>query len=91
MAEVVLVEVEGGIATVTMNRPERRNALNRELVAALHRVSRDLDDQDNVDVVVLTGADPAFCAGVDLDEVGRGDTTIVSPSGEGMSESYKTR
>ena len=70
--DVLLVEVAERVATVTMNRPQARNALNRDLRRALHRGMLDLDADDGVDAVVLTGADPAFCAGLDLKELGSG-------------------
>jgi enoyl-CoA hydratase len=72
MAEdsTVLVEVDERIATLTLNRPASRNALNRELTGALWSAVIDAGADDEVDVVILTGADPAFCAGVDLKEVG---------------------
>jgi enoyl-CoA hydratase len=68
--DVLLVEVGERIATVTMNRPAARNALNRALRQALRTTFRALDADDDVDVIVLTGADPAFCAGLDLKELG---------------------
>ena len=70
MADVVLVEVADRIGTVTMNRPEARNALNAELRSALPKAMLALDADDDVDVVILTGTDPAFCAGLDLKELG---------------------
>ncbi|HEX4905088.1 MAG TPA: enoyl-CoA hydratase [Acidimicrobiales bacterium] len=70
MAAVVLVEVTDRIGTVTMNRPEARNALNAELRSALPKAMLALDADDDVDVVILTGTDPAFCAGLDLKELG---------------------
>ena len=70
MPDVVLTEVADRIATVTMNRPDARNALNRELRHALSSALGALDQDPDVDVVVLTGADPAFCAGIDLKEMG---------------------
>jgi enoyl-CoA hydratase len=66
---VVLVERDDRIATVTLNRPEARNALSLELMQALWDTIAAAGDDPDVDVVVLTGADPAFCAGVDLKEV----------------------
>jgi methylglutaconyl-CoA hydratase len=67
-ANLVVREDRGPIAILTLNRPEKRNALSRELVAAL----RDQIDKIRVDnhtrVVVLTGAGSAFCAGMDLKE-----------------------
>ena len=71
MADVVLLEVADRVATVTLNRPEARNAMSTELLAALARLVAEADARDDVDVLILTGADPAFCAGLDLKELGR--------------------
>jgi enoyl-CoA hydratase/carnithine racemase len=60
-----------GIRVLTLNRPEARNALSRSLVESLFDALCAADDDDSVSVVVLTGADPAFCAGVDLKEAAR--------------------
>lgn len=63
----LLVEVSDAIATVTINRPEARNALNRETLIALSCVMRELSDNDAVRVVILTGSgDRAFSAGGDI-------------------------
>jgi enoyl-CoA hydratase len=59
------------VATVTLNRPEVRNALTRELLRLLGRLMAEAEERADVDVIILTGADPAFCAGLDLKEVGR--------------------
>jgi enoyl-CoA hydratase/carnithine racemase len=64
--DVILVDVADRIAVVTLNRPEARNALNPTLTAALPEAIAACDARDDVDAIVLTGADPAFCAGVDL-------------------------
>jgi enoyl-CoA hydratase len=66
---VVLVEVSDRIATVTLNRPDARNALNPALAAAFPQALIECEQRDDVDVVILTGADPAFCAGFDLREL----------------------
>ena len=63
---LVLVEVDDRVATVTLNRPEARNALSAELQRELDAAVTDLDGREDVGCMVLTGADPAFCAGVDL-------------------------
>jgi len=63
---LVLVEVEDRVATVTLNRPEARNALSPQLLEELHEAITGLDARRDVGCTVLTGADPAFCAGVDL-------------------------
>jgi methylglutaconyl-CoA hydratase len=62
----VIYAVEGAVALVTLNRPEKRNALNDELVAALKRALRDADARDDVRAVVVTGAGADFCSGADL-------------------------
>ena len=70
---VVLVDVDERVATITMNRPDRRNAINGAMGLGLARAIGDLDARDDVDVMILTGSDPAFCAGADLKEIGGGD------------------
>lgn len=66
---VILSDVDDRVATITLNRPEARNAINRELSYALWDAITAAGNDAGVDVVVVTGADPAFCAGVDLKEV----------------------
>src|SRR5437764_6300378 len=63
---VVIYEVEDAIARVTMNRPEKRNALNDELIAGLKAALRSAHDDDEIRAVVLSGAGSDFCAGADL-------------------------
>jgi enoyl-CoA hydratase/carnithine racemase len=65
--ETLLVEIAGGVATVTLNRPEARNALNRTLIRELGEALAALDADPAARAVVLRGAgDRAFCAGADL-------------------------
>lgn len=75
----ISVEREGSVATVWLDRPERRNALDGATIALLPEVITALDDDADVRAVVLTGRDPAFCAGVDLRALGAGDTGLVLP------------
>ena len=63
---IVLVDVRDRVTTLTMNRPEVRNALNDELITTLREQIAAADAADDVDAIVLTGVDPVFCAGVDL-------------------------
>jgi enoyl-CoA hydratase len=65
---LVLSHDAGPVRVLTMNRPEARNALNTNLIEALYAALCGADDDPAVRAVVLTGADPAFCAGVDLKE-----------------------
>jgi enoyl-CoA hydratase len=74
MTDEVLVDVADGVATITINRPEARNALNRAVRRALPKAVEACEADDAVDVMILTGTDPAFSAGVDLKEIGAGAT-----------------
>lgn len=67
---VVLIDISERIATITINRPEARNALSSEVLSQLPELMQRADSDDGVDVIILTGADPAFCAGLDLKELG---------------------
>src|SRR6266581_7872008 len=69
MSDEVLCAIEGGIATVTLNRPGQRNAMNSALLAALRHRFEELDANRDVRVVVVRGAGPAFCSGMDLKEM----------------------
>jgi 2-(1,2-epoxy-1,2-dihydrophenyl)acetyl-CoA isomerase len=62
----VLVEIASGIATVTLNRPEKLNALDRVLCEELLEALALLARSDGVRVIAITGAGRAFCAGADL-------------------------
>ena len=80
MADVVLTDVADRIGTVTMHRPEARNALNGALRRALPEALLAMESDDDVDVIVLTGTDPAFCAGLDLKELGQRPRPDDSPA-----------
>ena len=66
---VVLIDVDDGIATITLNRPESRNAMNSALGVGLARAVDECEARDDVAAMILTGSDPAFCAGADLKEM----------------------
>jgi len=78
---VVLYDVSERIATITLNRPEARNALSSEVLALLPEVMRRAEADDDVDVIILTGSDPAFCAGLDLKELGSTASNLGGGSG----------
>lgn len=82
--EPVLLAIEDGVATVTLNRPEARNALDTATLRLLPQLVAEADADDQVDVIVLTGADPAFCAGLDLKQLGStGDNLRVDDAAGG--------
>ena len=67
---VILTEKSDGVAVITLNRPESMNALNAELRAAIVHAFAEVKADPAIDVVILTGAGRAFCAGLDLKELG---------------------
>lgn len=69
--DLVLRTDHGAVRVLTLNRPQARNALNRGLIRALYAALKVADDDASVRAVVLTGTDPAFCAGIDLKEAAR--------------------
>lgn len=64
--EQLLCEIREGVAIITLNRPEARNALSDELSPALRRMLRQMDDDSSVGAILITGAGTAFCAGGDV-------------------------
>lgn len=64
--QIITSTVEAGVARVTLNRPDKRNALNDELVEALKKALREADADESVRVIILSGAGPDFCSGADL-------------------------
>ncbi|MDJ0785222.1 MAG: crotonase/enoyl-CoA hydratase family protein [Myxococcota bacterium] len=67
----VLVETDASILTVTLNRPEKRNAVNSEVMCRLYDAWVRLDQEDDLRVAILTGRGDTFCAGMDLAEIGK--------------------
>jgi enoyl-CoA hydratase len=87
---LVLVDVVDGVATITLNRPGARNALSRALTYALWDAVGAAGDDPSVSAVIVTGADPAFCAGVDLKEVTGETPPSAAPRDAGMGPERDT-
>jgi enoyl-CoA hydratase/carnithine racemase len=83
----VLYVVRNHVATVTLNRPERRNALNPRAYAEIEAAFRAADADDDVRVVIVTGADPSFCSGEDVKEMMTGE---ARPANETRQEPRPT-
>ena len=66
MTDAVLYEQEGGIVTLTLNRPEARNALSGEMLSIMVDAWNRVDDDPEIRTCILTGAGGYFCAGMDL-------------------------
>ena len=81
MTEELLETIHNGIATLTMNRPDARNALTRDMMAALNEALPRLAADANVRAVVLTGAGNAFCSGGDVKNFAKRATGDASAGG----------
>ena len=79
----VLVERRGPVTVVSLNRPERRNAVDRDTARRLADAFRAFDADDDAAVAVLRGEGPSFCAGADLAAVSTGEGNRVEPDGDG--------
>ncbi len=69
MSESVLVHIEDHVQVITLNRPERKNAFNGEMIEKWFQALKDAQQNDEVHVIVITGAGDAFCSGGDVGEV----------------------
>jgi enoyl-CoA hydratase len=81
MSDVLTTERVGAVVTITLSRPAARNALNTALGADLAEALRSADRDAECRVVILTGSDPAFCAGLDLRELGQRGLDASGPGG----------
>lgn len=79
--DVVVLDIADRIATITLNRPDVRNALSSEVLSKLPIAMLRADASDEVDVIVLTGTDPAFTAGLDLNELGSTGSNLTAGTG----------
>jgi enoyl-CoA hydratase len=87
MTDEVLVDVADGIMTVTLNRPEAKNAANKALAEGVAAAMDELDSNDDIKVAILTGAGGTFCAGMDLKAFVSGETPQIEGRGfAGLTE-----
>lgn len=89
--DVVLYEVSERIATITMNRPEARNALSSDVLRLLPQRMLQAEADPDVDVVILTGTDPAFSAGLDLKELGSTASNLGATGADGRPNASGVR
>lgn len=86
MNDLVLVDRDGPVTTISINRPEARNAVDRPTAEALAAAFRAFDADGDASVAVLTGAGGTFCAGADLKAIGTGEgdrVNRIAPDGDG--------
>ncbi len=81
MARPVLLDVDNQIAVITLNRPERRNAINQQLLVRLYDALDAVTAREDVRVIIITGNGPSFCAGLDLGAIGK--ENLFDPRGDG--------
>jgi len=79
MTDELLIARDGGVATITLNRPERMNAITPTMLDALSRALVEADEDRDVRVIVLTGAGRGFCAGLDLKDLMAGQNIGSDP------------
>ena len=85
MSEVVIIEKKTGYALLTLNRPEAKNALSRELRAAFVAAFEDFQNDDDINVVIITGHGNAFCAGFDLKELAASESNAAEEADNAMA------
>jgi enoyl-CoA hydratase/carnithine racemase len=79
MSDLVLFDVADGVALITINRPERRNAIDLPTAEAISAALTELDDRDDVTVGVITGEGKVFSAGMDLKVIAAGGPRPIVP------------
>jgi enoyl-CoA hydratase/carnithine racemase len=78
MSDILEISRSGRVLTLRLNRPDKRNALNTELCRQLARALEDADSDPEIGAIVLAANGPAFCAGMDLSEIGADNTEEIN-------------
>ena len=87
MSEEVLTDIGDGIMTITLNRPEAKNAANRALALGVSAAIDNMDENDAIQVGILTGAGGTFCSGMDLKAFVSGEVPSIEGRGfAGLTE-----
>jgi len=81
MEKAVLFDVQNNIAVITLNRPDRRNSINRELLSGLYDAIDEVSKNDEIKVAIITGNGKSFCSGIDLSVIGKENLFDVRGSG----------
>ena len=89
--DVVLLQKADRVATVTLNRPDRLNAMNEDLLSALSGCLQELEGSDDVSVIILRGAGRAFCAGYDIAPDNDGARSGYLKSGDVVGDRWRLR
>lgn len=81
MENEVLFSVENNVAVITLNRPERRNSINRNLLVGLYNAMEEVASNSEIKTAIITGNGKSFCSGIDLSVIGK--ENIFDPRGDG--------
>ncbi|WP_457552762.1 enoyl-CoA hydratase [Desulfobacula sp.] len=81
MKKPVLFEAKKGMAIITLNRPEKRNAINQELLIHLYNYIEEVSNNDKIRVAIITGSGKSFCSGLDLSVIEK--ENLFDPRGDG--------
>jgi enoyl-CoA hydratase/carnithine racemase len=84
--EELLCSIDQRVATITLNKPHKKNALGDVLTPALRQVLLDLEDNDQIGCIMLTGSGDAFCSGGDVTGMSSGSTTTTSTKQERIDQ-----
>ena len=87
LSDNILYEVQDRIATVTINRPDRRNAMTQAMNKLFHRYIREASNDETVQVIVVTGAGGSFCSGTDLSDLDQQSTEDQVKEADAMEQS----
>ena len=88
MSEELLVSVEDGVMTMTMNRPQAKNAMNKSMAEAISAAIDSFEADNDIRVAILTGNGGTFCSGMDLKGFLAGETPTVKCRGFGGITQY---
>ena len=83
MTDAVSTSVTNGVMTITMNRPEAKNAVNLAMAQGIAAAIDELDSNDDIRVGILTGANQTFCSGMDLKAFVSGEVPYIAGRGFG--------
>jgi enoyl-CoA hydratase len=88
MSNEVLFEIKGSVATITLNRPNRKNAINQALLTGLYNCIEKITESDEIKVGIITGNGDSFCSGIDLDCLSTDNLFDPRSDGKDMPEIF---
>ncbi len=89
MSHEVIFEIKGSVAIITLNRPDRKNAINQALLEKLYNSLEKIADSDEIKVCIITGKGDAFCSGIDLDCLSTDNLFDPRSDGKDMPEIFE--